>query len=79
MSIEKQEDNLYDVECDECGEIETFEAAEWSELMEKLSAAGWIKTKVSGEWEHYCSDCSGEDDDDLDDDDEDDEDDEDED
>ena len=77
MAIER-DGNLYDVECTECSEIESFEAADWDELMRKMKEKGWTKEKVDGEWEHYCPDCTEEnaDDDDDDDDDEEEEDDE---
>jgi hypothetical protein len=57
--IERGEAGTFDVECDGCGDVETFFVdGDWSELMSEMDRSGWIKTKVYDKWEHYCPICS---------------------
>ena len=63
MSIEKVERGVYEVECDDCGEGDAFNADDWQDLMSQMKDDGWTKKKVDDEWEHYCPACSGNDDD----------------
>lgn len=57
--IERVDAGTFDVECDGCGDIETFAVdGEWSELMAEMKEAGWTKEKVGDDWEHYCPTCS---------------------
>jgi len=76
MSIDTVKLGLYDVECDDCGDGETFVADDWSDLMRQMKDSDWTKAKVGEDWEHYCPICSGDDEDDEDEDDEDEDDDE---
>ena len=76
--IERGEAGTFDVECDSCGDVETFVDVDgdWRQLMEEMKEAGWTKEKVGDgkdDWEHYCPICSESDyaEDDFDDDDDD--------
>lgn len=70
--IERGDAGTFDVECDSCGDTETFDVdGDWQQLMEEMKDAGWTKEKVGDgkdDWEHYCPTCSGDDDEDDDDD-----------
>jgi len=60
--IERGDAGTFDVECDGCGDVETFDVGgDWSELMSEMKDVGWTKEKVDDEWEHYCPTCSAED------------------
>jgi hypothetical protein len=75
MSIETVGRGLYDVGCDDCGDVETFVADDWSDLMRQMKESGWTKERSGDEWDHHCQTCSDDDEDDEDDEDEDDDDD----
>ena len=68
VAIEKVEDGEYDVECDECACVSTFNAGDWSELMAEMYTEGWGKRRADGGWCHFCPECSEEMDDDEEDD-----------
>jgi len=58
--ITKSEDNnnLYFVECNNCGETEDFEAPSWKDLIKDMKDLGWVIFKVGEEWQHLCVNCS---------------------
>jgi len=55
----------YDVECDNCGTVESYDVDDWSELMEAMKADGWLvkpkESQVAGEqtFVHICQECRG--------------------
>lgn len=44
------------IECDECGTTEEF-SGDFSDVVEKAKAVGWLCVKVVTFWEHYCYNC----------------------
>jgi len=56
--IEKYDFQMYDVSCDFCSFVETFEDVfNWMDLIERMKSCGWTIIYKEGEYEHVCSEC----------------------
>jgi hypothetical protein len=54
------DEKAYEVTCDNCGYVQTFEAFSFSNLLSQLKEYGWTSYKdvETKEWNNVCSDCS---------------------
>lgn len=48
--------STWEVECDECGEIEEIEG-EFEDCISFMRENGWKTTKENGEWVNHCPEC----------------------
>lgn len=58
--IERQPLGGYDVHCDHCSHVDSYDADDWGELLSEMRRDGWRFDEVSGEWEHTCPSCAEE-------------------
>ena len=49
--------NNFNVQCDICGEDETFYTDDFYQALDEIKDNGWWPTNVSGQWEHHCYNC----------------------
>ena len=45
------------IECDDCGDSETYEVDSWADGLYDAKADGWRVIKVWDGWEARCPDC----------------------
>lgn len=46
------------VECDKCGEEDSFSGDDFSDAMATAKMSGWKNVKVGALWENHCPDCA---------------------
>lgn len=50
---------MFEFECDDCGETLDTSETEWTEAMRVMKNAGWVSRKNGNSWEHFCPQCEG--------------------
>jgi hypothetical protein len=50
----------FQIECNECGETETYEVTSWHDMINAKKVDGWTFRKVEGDkFEDLCPECEG--------------------
>lgn len=59
MTIERDDDGYFVVECDNCGDIEALPVDDFMEFVEEIKELGWQPYQYGGVWNHKCPLCKG--------------------